>query len=77
MGDPIQHRRHHLLIRKYLAPFAEGQVGGQDQAGALVQLADQVKQQGASAFGKRQVAQFVQDHRIDIDQPVGKLPGFA
>lgn len=43
----------------------------------LVPLAEQVKLQGASAFGKRQIAQFAQDHRIDIDQPNGKLPGFV
>ncbi len=53
MGDPIPHRCGHLLVRKSLAPFAEGQVGGQDQAGALVQFADQLKQQGSTAFGKR------------------------
>ena len=54
MGDPIQHGRRHLLIRKYLAPFTEGQIGGQDQAGALVPLADQVKPQGTplSANGR-------------------------
>ena len=77
MGDPIQHRCGHLLVRKHLAPFAEGQVGGQDQAGALVQLTEQVEQQGATAFGKWQIALLVQDHGIDIDQPVGQLSGFA
>lgn len=44
MGDPIQHRRRHLLIRKYLAPFAEGQVGGQDKAGALVTPCDNLEE---------------------------------
>lgn len=53
MGAPIQHGRRHLLIRKYLAPFTEVQIGGQEHAGALAQLADQVKQQDPSAFGKR------------------------
>lgn len=38
--DPIPHRRSHLLIRKYLDPFTEGQIGGQEQAGALAQLTD-------------------------------------
>lgn len=75
--DPIPHRRSHLLIRKYLAPFTEDQIGGQVQAGALAQLAEQMKLQGASAFGKRQIAELVQDHSIDIDPPNVKQPGFA
>jgi hypothetical protein len=48
VGDAIQQRGGHLGVAEHLPPFGEGQVGGDDQAGALVEFADQVEQQRAA-----------------------------
>ena len=41
MGETIQEGGGHLGITKDLNPFAEGQIGGDDEAGPFVKLADQ------------------------------------
>ena len=43
----------------------------------LVQLGQQVEQQGAARLAKGQVAQFVQDQHVRIHQPVGNLTRLA
>ena len=44
MGDAIEERGCHLGIAEHGGPLAEGQVGGYDDRGLLVELADQVEQ---------------------------------
>ena len=44
MGDAIEERGCHLGIAELGGPLAEGQVGGDDDRGLLVELADQVEQ---------------------------------
>jgi hypothetical protein len=55
-------------------PFGEGEIGRQDDRGALVKPADQVEQHLAAADRKRQIAEFVEDDEIDADEVVGKAP---
>ena len=43
--EPIEQRGGHLGIAEHLGPFAEAEIGGDDDAGALVELAQQVEQQ--------------------------------
>ena len=38
MGDTIEHGGGHLLIAEYLGPFPEGEIGGDDHRGLLVEL---------------------------------------
>ena len=45
MGEPIEQRRRHLGVAEDGGPFAEAEVGGDDDAGALVERAQQVEQQ--------------------------------
>jgi len=35
VGQPIEQRRRHLGVAKYARPFAEGEIGGDDDRGAL------------------------------------------
>ena len=42
MGDAVEQGGGHLGIAEYAHPFGEGQVGGDDQRGLLVKLADQM-----------------------------------
>ena len=57
MGDAVQQRRGHLGIAEDLHPFSEAEVGGDDQRGAFIELADEVEQQGTAGFQEGQIAQ--------------------
>lgn len=43
--ESIEQRGGHLGIAEHLGPFAEAEIGGNDDAGALVALAQEVEQQ--------------------------------
>jgi hypothetical protein len=45
VGEPAEQRRGHLGVAEDGRPLAEGQVGGNDHRGLLVELADQVEEQ--------------------------------
>ncbi len=45
MGEPIQQRSRHLGVAKHAGPFAEAEVGGDDDAGALIELAQKMEEQ--------------------------------
>ena len=46
MGQAIEERRRHFGVAKNSGPFAEAQVCGDDDTGALIEFAEQVKEQG-------------------------------
>ncbi len=48
MGEAIEERRRHFGVAKNSGPFAEAQVCGDNDAGAFVEFAQQVKEQGAA-----------------------------
>ena len=45
VGQPIEHGGRHLGVAKDLGPIGEGEIGGDQQRGVFVKLADQVEQQ--------------------------------
>ena len=55
MGQAIEHGGGHLGVAEHLRPIGEGEVGGDEQGGVLVELADQVEQQLSSGLAERQV----------------------
>ena len=59
VGEPVQQGRGHLGIAEDIGPFAEAQVGGDDDAGALLEFAQQVEQQRTTRCTERQVTQLV------------------
>ena len=61
VGQAIEQRGGHLGIAEDARPFAEGQVGGDDDRGSLVEPADEVEQELAAGLGERQIAEFVED----------------
>jgi len=67
----------HLGVAEDGGPFTEGQVGGDHDAGALVELAQQVEEQGAAGLAEGQVAELVQDHQIHVHQRGTDAPGAA
>jgi hypothetical protein len=48
VGEAIEERGGHLGVAEDGGPFAEAQVGGDDDAGALVELAEQMEQQSSA-----------------------------
>ena len=53
MGEPIEERGGHFGVTEDAGPFAEAQVGGDDDAGPLVELAQQVEEQRATGRAER------------------------
>ena len=43
VGEAIEQRGGHLGVAEHARPFAEGEVGGDDDRGLLVEAADQVE----------------------------------
>ena len=48
MGQAIEQRRRHLGVAEDAGPLAEAEVGGDDDARVLVELAEQMEQQRAA-----------------------------
>ena len=48
VGETVEERCRHLGVAEHCSPFAEAQVGRDDDAGALVKLAQQVEEQRAA-----------------------------
>ena len=48
MGETIEKRGCHLGVAEDGGPFAEAEIGGDDDAGALVELGEQMEQQGTA-----------------------------
>ena len=75
--EAIQERGGHLGVAEDLYPLAEAEVGGEDQRGLFVQMADQMEQQRPAGLGEREVAQFVDDNGINGDESFGQVTGLA
>lgn len=55
VGEAIEQRGGHLRVSEDGRPLPECEVGGDDDGGLLVKLADQVEQQLSSGLGEWQV----------------------
>ena len=77
MGEPVEERRGHLGIPEDRRPLTETEVGGDDDAGLLVQLAEKVKQQGTPRGTERQISQLIEDQQVGMEQTGGNLPGLS
>src|SRR5712692_7040049 len=64
MGEPVQERSGHALSLEDLAPVAERQVTGDEQAGALVAVAKDPEQELDAATTERHVSQLVADQQL-------------
>ena len=53
VGQPVEHGGGHLGVAEHLRPVGKCQVGGDEQRGVLVQLADQVEQQLTAGLPER------------------------
>ena len=52
MGEAVEQGRGHLGVAEDGRPFAEGEVGGHDDRGSLVEPAHEVEEQLAAGLGE-------------------------
>src|SRR5262249_6989802 len=64
MSEPVEERGGHLGVAEDAGPFAEGEVGGDDDGGTLVELADEVEEEPSAGLAEGQVAEFADDNKV-------------
>src|SRR3546814_620120 len=72
-----EQRRGHFGVAEHGRPFAEGEVRGDDDAGPLIKLADEVEQQLPSRAGERQITELVEHDQVEPRQLRRQGPAFA
>ena len=72
VGETIEQRRCHFGVGEHAWPFAESEIGGDDDGRALVEPADQMEQQLPAGLGEGQIAQFVKNDKVEAGQIVGQ-----
>lgn len=77
MGEAIEQRSRQLGIAEDARPRAEAQVGGDDDAGALIELDEKMEQQRSARGAELQVSQPVEDHQFGLHQRLGGLSGHS
>ena len=77
VGEAIEQCGRHLGIAEDAGPFAERQVGGDDDRGALVEPADQMEEQLPASLGEGQIAEFIEDDEVEPGEVVGDPALFA
>src|SRR5208283_4339650 len=64
VGEAIEQRGGHFWVAEHSRPFAEGEIGGDQDRGTLVEPADEVEEELSAGQGERQVAEFVEDDEV-------------
>src|SRR6202162_317515 len=77
VSETIEESRCHLRVAEHGGPFTEAEISGDDDAGALVEFAQQMEEQGPAGGAERQVAKLVEDDEIGVGEPRRDLAGFA
>ena len=65
MGQPVEQRGCHLGVAEDAGPFAEGEVGGDDDGSPFVESADQMEEQLAAGLSEGQITQLVEHDEVE------------
>src|ERR1039458_7436515 len=76
IGEPIEHGLTEPGVGEDLGPLREGHVGGHYYGGRLSPLGDYLEEQFGCAFGKRDIAELVDDDQLHT-RPAGQHPAQA
>ncbi len=71
MGEPVEQRGGHFGVTEHGRPLAEGQVGGDQDRGLFVKLADEMEEQLAAGLGKWQIAKLIEDGEVEAAELIG------
>ena len=77
VGEAIEQRGGHFGVPKDRGPFTEAQVRRDDDAGALVEFAQKMEEQGPARGAERQVSQLIQDHQVSFHQRLCDLASLS
>jgi hypothetical protein len=77
VGETVEQRGRHLGVAEHGRPLAEAEISRDDDAGALVELAQQMEEQRSAGGAERQVAKLVENDEIGVGEPRRDLAGFA
>lgn len=77
MGEAVEQRRGDFGVAEDGGPFGEAEIGGDDNACALVEPAQQMEEQRPARGAEGQVSKLIQDDQIKACQVVSDLPGLA
>jgi hypothetical protein len=66
-GQAVEERGCHFGVTKHTGPIAKGQVGRDDDRGALVEPADQMKEQLTAGLSEWQVAELVENRIVSVN----------
>src|SRR6202044_1694284 len=67
----------HLRVAEHGCPLAKAEISRDDDAGALVELAQQIEEQRPAGGAERQVTKLVEDDEIGVSEPGRDLARFA
>ena len=62
----------HFRIAEDARPFAEGEVGRDDDRGALIETADEMEQQLPARLGEGEITEFVEDDEVEAREIIGE-----
>jgi hypothetical protein len=72
VGEAVEERGRHLGVAEDGGPFAEVEVGGDDDRGALVESADEVEEELPAGLREGQVSEFIEDDKVEAREVVGQ-----
>ena len=71
VSEAIEQRGGHLGVAEHARPFAEGEIGGDDDRGAFVEPADEMEEELAAGLGEGQIAEFVENDEVHAGEMIG------
>ena len=72
MREAVEQRGRHFGIAEDARPFAEGEIGGDDDRGALIEAADQVEQELSAGLREGEIAEFVENDEVEAREIIGE-----
>jgi hypothetical protein len=70
--EAVQQGGGHFRIAEDARPFAEGEIGGDDDRGAFVETADQVEQKLSTGLREGEIAKLVEDDEVEAREIIGE-----
>jgi hypothetical protein len=64
VSSAIEQRGRHLGVGEDARPFAEGQIGGDEDRGTLIKPTDEVEQELAAGLGEGQITEFLENDEV-------------
>jgi hypothetical protein len=66
MGEVVEQGGGHAFALEDLAPVAEGQVAGDQQAGPLVAVGEDLEEQFGAAAAEREIPEFIAEEQVQL-----------